>query len=80
MAKKAGSKPSSDQPERLARALAAALPPPRQSTARTNKVLIVLNDEELKAVVLAAQHRGAPLAPTIRDLAVTYARLLTGGG
>lgn len=65
-------------PDRLSQALAAALPAPKQSRARTVRVLVALSEGERDAIAAVAESRDEPLAATLRVLAVTYAERILG--
>ena len=65
-------------PDRLSKALAAALPAPKQSRARTVRVLVALSEGERDAIAAVAESRDEPLAATVRILAVTYAEQILG--
>ncbi len=65
-------------PDRLSKAFAAALPAPKQSRARTVRVLVALSEGERDAIAAVAQSRDEPLATTVRVLAVTYAERILG--
>ncbi|MCL4837513.1 MAG: hypothetical protein KJ058_06090 [Thermoanaerobaculia bacterium] len=62
--------------DRIGRELEAALPEVRRTGARRVRVLVALGDEEADILRRVARERGAPLAATVRDLAVTAGRLL----
>lgn len=62
----------------LAASFAAALPPPKQSRARTVKVLLPLSVGERDTIAKVAEARGEPFAVTLRTLAVTYAQIILG--
>ena len=62
----------------LAESLAAALPPPKQSRARTVKVLLPLSEGERDTIARVAKARDEPFAVTLRTLAVTYAQIILG--
>ena len=68
-------KPENPSP-RLAKALAAALPSPAQSRARTERVLVALSTEERDRIAAVAEARREPLATTVRTLAVTAAEIV----
>ncbi len=68
-------KPENPSP-RLAKALAAALPSPAQSRARTERVLVALSAEERATIAAVAEARREPLATTVRTLAVTAAEIV----
>lgn len=68
-------KPDNPSP-RLAKALAAALPSPAQSRARTERVLVALSTEERDTIAAVADARREPLATTVRTLAVTAAEIV----
>ncbi len=64
------------QRPRLAKALAAALPSPAQSRARTGRVLVAFSTEERDMIAAVAEARREPLATTVRTLAVTAAEIV----
>ena len=71
-------KPRTEPPPRLASAFAAALPPPKQSKARTVRIVVALSEGERDTIAAVAESRGEPLATTARILAVTYAETILG--
>lgn len=71
--------PKSD-PSRLARAIAAELPPPPKSRARMVPMMLRLSDQEADLLRRAAASHGVPPATMTRDLAVAAARVMLGGG